>query len=116
MARTFASNGDSAVTSLAADGEETPVGDIPEGVGAELYPAHLDHLRRHDAYRDAVLSFRDAAGETQDVALGEVAAIEHPSGGSSRGRIRLRNGAIVLASGAVIATAIAALRYRRARK
>ena len=98
------------------DPDETQTGDIPEGVGAELYPTHLDHLRRHEAYQDAVLSFPDAAGEKQDIALDQVAEIEDPSEGSSRGRIRLRNGVIVLASGAVIAAAIAALRYRRARK
>jgi hypothetical protein len=91
-------------------------GDVPEGVGGELYARHLEHLSRHEAYRDAVLSFPDAAGGTQDVALDQVTEIDDPSEGSSRWRIRLRNGAIVLASGAVIAAAIAALRYRRARK
>lgn len=98
------------------DPDEAQTGDIPEGVGAELYPTHLDHLRRHEAYRDAVLSFPDAAGEKQEVALDQVAEIGDPSEGSSRGRIRLRNGAIILASGAVIAAAIAALRHRRTRK
>ena len=98
------------------DPDDAHSGEIPEGVGSELYPMHLEHLSRHEAYRDAVLSFPDAAGRSQDVALDQVAEIEEPSHGSSRGRIRLRNGAIVLASGAVIAAAIAALRYRRARK
>jgi hypothetical protein len=98
------------------DADDEQSGDIPEGVGADLYPTHLEHLSRHEAYQDAVLSFPDAAGGRQDVALDQVTAIEEPSHGNSRGRIRLRNGAIVLASGAVIAAAIAALRYRRARK
>jgi hypothetical protein len=97
-----------------ADGAQS--GDVPEGVGADLYPTHLEHLRRQEAYRDAVLSFRDDAGAKQDVALDQVTEIEEPSQGSSRGKITLRNGVIVVASGAVIAAAIAALRYRRARK
>src|SRR5918996_78609 len=96
--------------------EDAQSGDVPEGVDAGLYATHLEHLRQHEAYQDAVLSFPDAEGRKQDVPLGEVETIEEPARGSSRGRIRLRNGAIVLASGAVIAAAIAALRYRRSRK
>jgi hypothetical protein len=98
------------------DPDDPQLGDVPEGVGGELYARHLEHLSRHEAYRDAVLSFPDAAGGKQRVALDQVADIEDPSEGSSRWKIRLRNGAIVLASGAVIAAAIAALRYRRTRK
>lgn len=91
-------------------------GDVPEGVGADLYPTHLEHLRRQEAYQDAVLSFPDAEGRKQDIPLDQVTEIEEPSRGGSRGKITLRNGVIVVASGAVIAAAIAALRYRRARK
>jgi hypothetical protein len=98
------------------DADDEQAGDVPEGVGADLYPTHLEHLSRHEAYQDAVLSFPDAEGGQQDIPLDQVSEIEEPSRGSSRGKIRLRNGAIVLASGAVIAAAIAALRYRRARK
>jgi len=98
------------------DLDNAPVGDVPEGVGSDLYPRHLEHLSRHEAFQDAVLSLPDAAGGHQDVALHQVTETEEPSQGSSRARIRLRNGAIVLASGAVIAGAIAALRYRRAHK
>ncbi|MDQ6854143.1 MAG: hypothetical protein M3046_10735 [Actinomycetota bacterium] len=96
--------------------DDAQSGDVPEGVGADLYATHLEHLRRHEAYQDAVLSFPDAEGRKQDIPLDQVTEIEEPSRGGSRGKIRLRNGAIVLASGAVIAAAIAALRYRRARK
>jgi hypothetical protein len=98
------------------EADDAQAGDVPEGVGADLYPAHLEHLRRQEAYRDAVLSFPDAEGRKQDVPLDQVTEIEEPSRGSSRGRITLRNGVIVVASGAVIAAAIAALRHRRARK
>jgi hypothetical protein len=98
------------------DHDDAQSGEVPEGVGADLYATHLEQLSRHEAFQDAVLSFPDAAGGRQDVPLDEVTEIEEPSDGRSRGRIRLRNGVIVLASGAVIAAAIAALRYRRARK
>lgn len=98
------------------DPDNVQSGDVPEGVGAELYPTHLEHLSRHEAYQDAVLSFPDASGKNQDIALDQVTETEAPAEGSSRWKIRLRNGAIVLASGAVIAGAIAALRYRRSRK
>jgi hypothetical protein len=50
------------------------------------------------------------------VALDQVTAVEHSDDGSDRAKIWLRNGAIVVASGAVIAGAIAALRYRRRHK
>ena len=98
------------------DADDSQSGDVPEGVGADLYATHLEHLRRHEAYQDAVLSFPDADGRKHDVPLDQVTEIEEPSGGSSQRRITLRNGVIVVASGAVIAAAIAALRYRRARK
>jgi hypothetical protein len=105
------------MTHLAADDPDNrQPGEVPEGVGAELYARHLEHLSRHEAYQDAVLSFPDAQGGTQDVALDQVRDIEDPSRGSSRWKIRLRNGVIVLASGAMIAGAIAALRYRRKRQ
>jgi hypothetical protein len=98
------------------DPDNVQPGDVPEGVGAELYPTHLEHLSRHEAYQDAVLSFPDVAGNKQDVALDQVTETEAPAEGGGRWKIRLRNGAIVLASGAVIAGAIAALRYRRTQK
>ncbi len=96
--------------------DDAQLGDVPDGVGADLYPTHLEYLSRHEAFQDAVLSLPDSAGDKQDVALPEVTAAERPSEGSSRAKIRLRNGAIVLASGAVIAAAIAAVRYRRKHK
>jgi hypothetical protein len=98
------------------DLDEAPLGEVPAWVGAELYPAHLDYLKQHEAFQEAVLSFPDETGGHQDVALDQVTDAETPKEGSDRARIRLRNGAIVLASGAVIAAAIAAVRYRRKRK
>lgn len=96
--------------------DDAPLGEFPAGVGAELYPEHLEYLKQHEAFQEAVLSFPDASGGHQDVALDQVTDAETPSAGSSRGKIRLRNGVIVLASGAVIAAAIATVRYRRKHK
>jgi hypothetical protein len=99
-----------------ADDDETPLGEVPEGLGADLYPTHLESLSRDPAFGDAVLSFRDASGTDQQIPLDEVASIEGPEEGGHRAKIWLRNGAIVLATGAVIAGAIATVRYRRRHK
>jgi len=48
-----------------------------------------------------------------EIALDDVESTEDADDGSNRTKILLRNGAILLASGAVIAGAIAAVRYRR---
>jgi hypothetical protein len=93
-----------------------PVGEVPEGVGGELYADRLGDLSRDPAFQDAVLQFPDDAGARHEVALDQVTAVEHSGDGTDRTKIWLRNGAIVVASGAVIAGAIAALRYRRRHK
>jgi hypothetical protein len=95
------------------DLDEPHLGDVPEGVGADLYPRHLEYLSRHEAFQEAVLSFPDSAGGRHDLAIHEVEDAQPGDEGPSRARIRLRSGAVVLASGAVIAVALAAIRYRR---
>jgi hypothetical protein len=92
--------------------DDAPVGEVPEGVGGDLYSKHLDDLRRDRAFGEAVLSFRDADGREREVPIDEIEGTEAEAG-SSRTKILLRNGAIVIATGAVIAGAIAAVRYRR---
>jgi hypothetical protein len=105
---------------MSADEHDEPdvasLGEVPEGLGADLYPKHLEYLSRHEAFGDAVLSIPDGAGGRQSVELDQVTDASAPDAGSDRGRIRLRNGVILLASGAVIAGAIAAVRYRRRHK
>ncbi|MGH9024634.1 MAG: hypothetical protein ACRDWD_00725, partial [Acidimicrobiia bacterium] len=54
------------------DFDEAQVGDVPEGVGADLYPKHLEYLSRHEAFQEAVLSFPDSAGGRHDVEIHEV--------------------------------------------
>ena len=97
-----------------ADPHETQWGEVPEGLGADLYTRRLEQLRDEDAFGDAVLSFRDVDGHEREVAIEDVESTE--AEGSSRTKIVLRNGAIVVATGAVIAGAIAAVRYRRRHK
>jgi hypothetical protein len=98
------------------DDLDPPLGDVPEGVGADLYPKHLEYLSRHEAFQEGVLPFSDDVGGRQDVAIDEVAGTEESGDGPNLSRILLRSGAVVLASGAVIAAGIAAVRYRRKRK
>ena len=92
--------------------DDAPVGEVPVGLDADLYPRHLENLRAHEKFGEAVLSFRDADGREQEIAIDDVEGTE-PEEGSSRTKIVLRNGAIVVVTGAVIAGAIAAIRYRR---
>ena len=98
------------------DDVDDPIGDVPEGVGADLYPKHLEYLSQHEAFQEAVLPFSDDTGGRQDVAIDDVAGTEESGDGPNLSRILLRSGAVVLASGAVIAAGIAAVRYRRKRK
>jgi hypothetical protein len=98
---------------MSDDLDPDPVGEVPEGLGGDLYAKRLGDLSRDPAFQDAVLQFPDDAGKRQEVALDQVTAVEHDDDDSGRAKIWLRNGVIVVASGAVVAGAIAALRYRR---
>jgi hypothetical protein len=92
--------------------DDAPIGEVPVGLDADLYPRHLENLRADEKFGEAVLSFRDAEGRDQEIPIDEVEATEQEQG-SNRTKITLRNGAIVVVTGAVIAGAIAAIRYRR---
>jgi len=96
-----------------ADSDEPLLGEVPEGLDADLYSKHLQDLKREPAFGEAVLSFPDEVGGHHEVALHDVETTEGTDDGSNRTKILLRNGVIVVASGAVIAGAIAAVRYRR---
>jgi len=96
--------------------DDDPVGEVPEGLDSQLHARHLENLSRDEAFGEAVLSFRDAEGQEQEIPIGDVAGTEPDTDGRNRTKILLRNGAIVVATGAVIAGAIAAVRYRRRHK
>jgi hypothetical protein len=95
---------------------DTDLGEVPDGVvGAGLYAERLESLRTSDAFGDGVLSLPDSEGGEQEIPLEDVEGAEHYHE-TNRTKIRLRNGAIIVVSGAVIAGAVAAIRYRRKRK
>jgi hypothetical protein len=71
------------------DHDDAPVGEVPVGLDSE-------------------------AGQEQEFSIEDVAGTEPE--GRNRTKITLRNGAIVVVTGAVIAGAIAAVRYRRRHK
>jgi hypothetical protein len=96
------------------DDDDAPVGEVPVGLDSELYARHLENMSRDEAFGEAVLSFRDEAGQEQEFSIEDVAGTEPE--GRNRTKITLRNGAIVVVTGAVIAGAIAAVRYRRRHK
>jgi hypothetical protein len=99
------------------DFDDAQLGEVPQGLGADLYPKHLEHISRQEAFGEGVLSFRDAEGAEREIPLDEVAGTEETGEGSTKKtKIVLRNGAIVVATGAVIAAAIATVRYRRKHK
>jgi len=97
------------------DFEEPQLGEVPAGLSADLYAERLENLSKDEAFDEAVLSFPDADGVEQEIHLDDVEATEHDHS-SNRTKIILRSGAAVVVTGAVIAGAVAAIRYRRKHK
>jgi len=97
------------------DFDDAHLGEVPAGVGADLYAKRLESLSRQEAFGEGVISIPDVDGGEQEIPLDEVEGTEHDHE-SNRTKIRLRNGAIVVVSGAVIAAGVAAIRYRRKHK
>ena len=100
---------------IAEDLDDPQLGEVPAGLGADLYTKRLSDLSKDEEFGEAVLSFRDDDGDEQEISLDDVAGTEHDEG-SNKTKIRLRNGVIVVATGAVVAAAIATVRYRRKHK
>lgn len=98
------------------DVDDVHLGEVPEGLGSDLHARNLESLSRDPAFSDGVLSLADTDGARHEIALDDVDSLEEDSGGTNRTKIVLRNGAIVVATGAVIAGAIAAVRYRRRKR
>lgn len=83
-------------------------GEVPEGVGPEIFREHLEHVRRRHADDGAHITL-----EEEDLYLEDIQGVEQESG-TGRSRIRLRNGVIIGGlTGAAIVTALATVRYRR---
>jgi hypothetical protein len=83
-------------------------GDVPEGVGPQVFRDRLDQARRHGAEHGGHITLQD-----QSVFLDDIDSIEaEPEG--HRSRVRLRNGLIIGGlTGAAIVAALATVRYRR---
>lgn len=87
---------------------EHPGGEVPEGVGPEIFREHLEQVSRHHSGDGARITV-----DAEDLYLEDIQAVEQETG-SSRSRIRLRNGVIIGGlTGAAIVAALATVRYRR---
>jgi hypothetical protein len=85
-------------------------GDVPDGVGPEVFREQLRRAARQDPEHGAHIQL-----ESETVFLEDVEAVEADTE-PHRSRVRLRNGAIIGGlTGAAIVAALATVRYRRRR-
>jgi hypothetical protein len=89
-------------------GPETSAGEIPEGVGPEIFREHLINAAKQDPADGANIRLNEETVFLEDIESIEAEPDER------RSRVRLRNGIIIGGlSGAAIVAALATLRYRR---
>jgi len=83
-------------------------GDVPEGLGPEMFRERLREAARQDPEHGAHIKLHDETLFLEDVESVEAEPEPHKS------RVRLRNGAIIggVTSAAIVA-ALATIRYRR---
>ena len=94
-----------------ADDAEHVGGEIPEGVGPEVFRERLEQARRDGAEHGGHITLQD-----QSVFLDDIDSVE-AEGEGHRSRVRLRNGLIIGGlTGAAIVAALATVRYRRRRQ
>ncbi len=85
-------------------------GDVPDGVGPDVFRQHLEHITRRHADHGGRITV-----EAEDVFLEDIQSVEQETEGG-RSRIRLRNGVIIGGlTGAAIVAALATVRFRRRR-
>ena len=90
--------------------DEQVSGEVPEGVGPEVFRERLADATRQDAEHGAHMRLQD-----QDLYLEDIETIEEDDEG--HGRVTLRNGLIIGGiTGAAIVAALATVRYRRRRR
>jgi hypothetical protein len=88
-----------------------PGGEVPDGVGPEIFRERLRQVARLDPDHGAHITLEDNV-----VFLGDIESVEAEEPGSHRSRVRLRNGLIIGGvTGAAITAALATIRYRRRR-
>jgi hypothetical protein len=91
------------------DEHERPAGgEVPEGVGPEVFRERLADATRRGAEHGAHMRLQDT-----DVYLADIESIEEDDGGHGS-KVTLRNGLIIGGiTGAAIVAALATVRYRR---
>ena len=90
--------------------DEHVSGEVPEGIGPEVFRERLADATRQDAEHGAHIRLHD-----QDLYLEDIETIEEDDEG--HGRVTLRNGLIIGGiTGAAIVAALATVRYRRRRR
>jgi hypothetical protein len=90
--------------------EETQ-GDVPEGLGPEVFREHLERAAKGHDGSSAHITLEETGVWLEDIESVEA----EPEGG--RSRVRLRNGVIIAGlTGAAIVAALATVRYRHRRQ
>ena len=91
--------------------DASPAGEIPAGVGPEVFREQLQRAAAQDPADGAVVVL-----DGEEVFLADIESVEAEDDGR-RSRVRLRNGLIIGGvTGAAIVGALAAVRYHRRRK
>ena len=87
---------------------EVTHGDVPAGLGPEIFRDHLQQVAGRDPGSGAEITLQE-----QQVILADIDSVEAEADGH-RSRVRLRNGLIIGGiTGAAIVAALATIRYRR---
>ena len=94
------------------DSESEPThGEVPAGLGPEIFREHLQQVARADPESGAEITLQD-----QKLFLADIDSVEAEPD-THRSRVRLRNGLIIGGiTGAAIVAALATVRYRRHRQ
>lgn len=93
-----------------ADVTEDVQGEIPDGVGPEVFRERLRQAAQQDPEHGAHVTLHD-----EGLYLADIESVEEDEDGH-RSRITLRNGAIIAGvTGAAIVAALATIRFRRRR-
>ena len=91
--------------------DEHVSGEVPEGIGPEVFRERLADATRHGSEHGAHMRLHD-----QDLYLEDIESIEEDDEGRGS-RVKLRNGLIIGGiTGAAIVAALATVRYRRRRR
>ena len=90
---------------------EGPPGEVPEGVGPDVFREHLGHITAQHGDDGAHITL-----DEQSLFLEDIQGVDEEPG-TGRSRVRLRNGLIIGGlTGAAIVAALATVRYRRRRR